>query len=69
MTVSQADGSFKLPDIPHGSHRLVIWHESKGYLVRRKLIEVSGDEFKHDTVKVRLTPDDREWLGLDDTSP
>jgi plastocyanin len=44
FAVTDADGSFKLPDLPPGKYTITVWHESFGTESRQ--IEVGGNDTK-----------------------
>lgn len=65
MTLTKADGTFELPLVPHGKHRIRVWHELRGWLYRGD-IDVDEDSVRLDDITLELQPEERTKLGLPD---
>jgi hypothetical protein len=50
--VSDADGKFKIENLPAGEHTFRVWHERQGYLNREYKVTVKAGANKLDPVKV-----------------
>jgi hypothetical protein len=51
MAVTDADGKFTIAGLSPGRHEFVIWHELKGYLDRKHVVEVTAGK----TTEVKLS--------------
>ena len=63
MTTTACDGSFSIENLPYGEHRLVIWHEAKGYLFR-DLVELDQNQLDLGITEFELTDDVRKTLDI-----
>jgi len=46
MAVSDANGKFEIDGLPAGKHEFTVWHEKKGYLDKKLVVEVKAGESK-----------------------
>ncbi|MFN8854847.1 MAG: carboxypeptidase-like regulatory domain-containing protein, partial [Planctomycetaceae bacterium] len=46
MAVSDANGKFEIEGLPAGKHEFTVWHEKKGYLDKKLVVEVKAGESK-----------------------
>lgn len=60
-TVSKADGTFQIKNVPYGQHQIVVWHELRGYLLKAT-INVDKPKTLIPEIAYQLTPEEREEL-------
>ena len=55
--VTQADGSFEIPELPVGTHQFVVWHErSRRPLFSRFTVKIKSDgDVVEKTIEVKAT--------------
>ena len=67
MTVSNSDGKFEIPKLPYGPHELRVWHELKGYILRKDII-LNTQSLDLGKIPFQLTLDDKAALGIEQTN-
>jgi hypothetical protein len=55
-TLTAADGSFRIENLPAGKQELVVWHETVGYVIRSLVVDVAAGEDRR-IAPVYLTPE------------
>jgi hypothetical protein len=53
--ITDAQGKFKIENLPVGKHKFTVWHESKGYLDRNFEIDVKAGDNTVPVRKVKVT--------------
>ena len=57
--VSKPDGTFEIPNLPVGTWRFRVWHETAGY-VREVRRQDETEEWKRGVVELTISPDDND---------
>ena len=63
-TVSGKDGSFEIANLPQGTHKFRIWHETVGYLDRGYEVKIAGED-----VEVEISYGQSDLAGFDGPRP
>lgn len=63
MTVTDEHGRFRIDGIPPGTHKLIVWHEARGYLMRRD-VSFHNNVVDVGRVELNLTADEKTTLGI-----
>ncbi|GAB5442035.1 MAG: hypothetical protein Fues2KO_23840 [Fuerstiella sp.] len=65
MAVTDEQGHFEIQGVPRGSHKLIVWHELRGYLLRTD-VEFDQQQINIGRIEFQLTAEEKKTLGLAD---
>lgn len=65
MAVTDEQGHFEIQGVPRGSHKLIVWHELRGYLLRTDM-DFDQEQIDIGRVEFQLTAEEKKTLGLTD---